>query len=270
MEKRKSWVVVLLGILLALKIFVSCEYFSAVRLDTLDALFAFFLMPFDLSLTIVYLSYAYWNKFCTRITFFITIGAYLVYLFACVSFFIPVLGIGKFLNIFGIADFIAYNMPVILSVVLLCDYLLHIIWFVQGKCTIPSHKRMERANLRLWYFGAFVILCGKLVLSCLIFVFQYDEIIGWLMKLLFMPIDVVYTGIYLVYSYINGISSKTVVYVTAIIYGVYSILNIIAMFGVHIVEEFESYIIYIPLIMLVILLSDAVVYGFRRLRKREQ
>ena len=264
MEKRKNWVVVLLGILLVLKIFVSCEYFVTVRLDTLDMLLAFFLMPFDLSLTIVYLSFAYWNRFCTRITFFVTIGVYLVYLFACVSFFIPVLGIGKILNIFGIADFIAYNVPVILSVVLLCDYLLHIIWFVQGTCTIPSHKRVERANLRPWYFGALAILCGKLVLSFLIFMFQHDEVIGSLMKLLFMPLDVVYTGIYLVYSYINGIGSKTVVYVTAIIYGIYSVLNIMAMFGVHIVEGFESYIIYIPLIMLVILLADAVVYGFRR------
>ena len=39
MEKRKSWVVVLLGILLVLKIFVSCEYYMALYMETISILF---------------------------------------------------------------------------------------------------------------------------------------------------------------------------------------------------------------------------------------
>ena len=268
MEKRKSWVVVLLGILLVLKIFVSCEYFVTVRLETLDALFALFLIPVDLVLTGAYISLACWKKFCTRIICLISAGICLIFL---LFWILPsTFGISDILNDLGIWDFIVYYVPLILSVVLLCDYLLHIIWFAQGKCIIPIHKRAERANLRPWYFGALILLCGKIVLSCIIFLMQKTSFAA-LANIFLMPIDVVYIGVYLVYIYKNGIGTKTAVYSAAVLYVIYCILGILSIFISHSVFwSLQDYVVYMPFLILAILLADAVVYGFRRVRKRGQ
>lgn len=136
MEKRKSWVVVLLGILLVLKIFVSCEYYMALYMETISILFikpVFILLGLisvDFFLTMIYINLSTGKRFGNRLISYNVLILYLIYAGCWIIIFFTDFQPEGLLS--GLFAGIIYCVPVVVSVTILVDFIVHIVLWLKN------------------------------------------------------------------------------------------------------------------------------------------
>lgn len=130
--KKSDWIAaVLLGLLLAFKVFVSVEYSICLHAETLDALLVFLLAPVDFFVTLLYINFSYGKGFGNRIVFYLSLVIYLLYGVCCVIPFLTDYRLDGIL--YTLRSIIVDYVPMVFSAVLVVDFVAHTIKRVMTK-----------------------------------------------------------------------------------------------------------------------------------------